>query len=109
MRRFIPRNTDLEKLPTPRLRQSFDAYNNTPRKCLDFRTPAEAFFQLLHFKCESISWLSTGRHKLRRDPVDLRHVVRAQGPTDRLDVLLDLFDAGGAGDHAGDLRARGQP
>jgi transposase, IS30 family len=55
MRRFIPRKTDLEKLPTRRLRQSFAAYNNTPRKCLDFMTPAEAFFQLLHFKCESIS------------------------------------------------------
>jgi transposase, IS30 family len=29
------------------------AYNNTPRKCLDFRTPAEVFLQLLHFECES--------------------------------------------------------
>ena len=29
------------------------AYNATPRKCLDLRTPAEAFSQLLHFKRES--------------------------------------------------------
>jgi len=62
LRRFIPRKTDLEKLPTKRFRQSIAAYNNTPRKCLDFRTPAEAFSsQLLHFECESTSWLSPGR------------------------------------------------
>ncbi|MET4445959.1 hypothetical protein ABIB75_004247, partial [Bradyrhizobium sp. GM2.2] len=67
LRRFIPRKTDLEKLPTRRFPQSIAAYNNTPRKCLDFRTPAEAFSsQLLHFECESTSWLSPGR--LRREP-----------------------------------------
>ena len=37
---------------------------------------------------------------LFRYPVDLRQFFRAQLPVDRLDVLLDLFDAGGAGDHA---------
>ena len=64
LRRFIPRKTDLEKLPTRRFRQSIAAYNNTPRKCLDFRTPAEAFSsQLLHFECESTSWPSPGRHR----------------------------------------------
>jgi IS30 family transposase len=37
------------------------AYNNTPRKCLGFQTPAEAFSQqVLHFKCESTSRLSPG-------------------------------------------------
>jgi transposase, IS30 family len=61
LRRFIPRKTDLAKLPTRRFRQSIAAYNNTPRKCLDFRTPAEAFSQALHFECESTSWLSPGR------------------------------------------------
>jgi hypothetical protein len=35
-----------------------------------------------------------------RNPVDLHDVLRAQRPVDRLDVLLDLFDAGGAGDDA---------
>ncbi|MES6406051.1 IS30 family transposase, partial [Cutibacterium acnes] len=61
MRRFIPRNTDLEKLPTRRLRKSIAAYNNTPRKCLDFKTPTEVFAaQVLHFECESTSWLSPG-------------------------------------------------
>ncbi|WGR74205.1 MULTISPECIES: IS30 family transposase [unclassified Bradyrhizobium] len=63
MRRFIPRKTDLAKLPTRRLRQSIAAYNNTPRKCLDFRTPAEAFSQLLHFECESTSRPSPGRYR----------------------------------------------
>ena len=62
MRRFIPRNTDLEKLPTRRLRKSIAAYNNTPRKCLDFKTPTEVFAaQVLHFECESTSRPSPGR------------------------------------------------
>jgi IS30 family transposase len=53
MRRFIPRKTDLATLSTKRFRALVSAYNNTPRKCLDFSTPAEAFSKLLHFKCES--------------------------------------------------------
>ncbi|MGH7274084.1 MAG: IS30 family transposase, partial [Nitrospiria bacterium] len=36
------------------------SYNHTPRKCLDYKTPAEVFLEkLLHFKCEStfpLSW-----------------------------------------------------
>ena len=61
MRRFIPRKTDLDKLPTRRLRRIIAAYNNTPRKCLDFRTPAEAFSEVLHFECESTSRPAPGR------------------------------------------------
>jgi IS30 family transposase len=61
MRRFIPRKTDLATVPTRRFHQMLAAYNNTPRKCLDFRTPAEVFSQVLHFECESTSWLSPGR------------------------------------------------
>lgn len=35
--------------------------NNTPRKCLDYKTSAEVFCQqLLHFKCESTSRLLPG-------------------------------------------------
>jgi len=63
MRRFIPRKTDLAALPSRRFRRLVAAYNNTPRKCLDFRTPAEAFSQLLHFECESTSRLSPGRRR----------------------------------------------
>ena len=34
-------------------------YNNTPRKCLDYQTPAEVFWNdVLHFKCESTCPLS---------------------------------------------------
>src|SRR5205085_465488 len=61
MRRFIPRKTDLATLSTSRFRQLVAAYNNTPRKCLDFRTPAESFAQVLHFECESTSRPSPGR------------------------------------------------
>jgi transposase, IS30 family len=59
MRRFIPRKTDLATLPQPRFLALLAAYNNTPRKCLDFQTPAELFLaQLLHFECESTFRLS---------------------------------------------------
>jgi IS30 family transposase len=62
MRRFLPRKTDLATLPNSRFRAFIAAYNNTPRKCLDFRTPAETFSQVLHFECESTSPRSRGRH-----------------------------------------------
>ena len=58
MRRFLPRKTDLATLSASRFRQLVSAYNNTPRKCLDFKTPAEVFSQLLHFDCESTFPLS---------------------------------------------------
>ena len=61
MRRFIPRKTDLAALSNSRFRTLVAAYNNTPRKCLDFRTPAESFAQVLHFECESTSLRSQGR------------------------------------------------
>ena len=61
MRRFMPRKTDLATLSSSRFRNLVAAYNNTPRKCLDFRTPAEAFAQVLHFECESTSPRSRGR------------------------------------------------
>jgi IS30 family transposase len=61
MRRFIPRKTDLATLPNKRFNALVSAYNNTPRKCLDFRTPAEAFSEVLHFECESTSPPARGR------------------------------------------------
>lgn len=61
MRRTIPRKTDLAKLSTKRFNQLINAYNNTPRKCLDYQTPAEVLLsQLLHFKCESTPRLLPG-------------------------------------------------
>lgn len=61
LRRFLPRKTDLATLSNKQFKAAVSAYNNTPRKCLDFRTPAEAFYEVLHFECESTSPLSRGR------------------------------------------------
>lgn len=59
MRRGLPRKTDLTALTEDRFNQLIQAYNNTPRKCLDFHTPAEVFWKdMLHFKCESTFPLS---------------------------------------------------
>jgi IS30 family transposase len=61
MRRFLPRKTDLATLDAQSLFALIAAYNATPRKCLDWRTPAEAFsHQLLHFERESTSPPSRG-------------------------------------------------
>ena len=60
MRRLLPRKTDLATLDDDRFLSFLAAYNNTPRKCLDWLTPTEAFSKhLLHFKRES-----TPRRKL---------------------------------------------
>ncbi len=56
LRRFLPRKTNLDTLSPADIQACATIYNHTPRKCLDFHTPAEAFqSQLLHFKCESTS------------------------------------------------------
>jgi transposase, IS30 family len=61
LRRFLPRKTDLAQLDQQTFLTLIAAYNNTPRKCLDWQTPAEAFSShLLHFKRESTSRLSPG-------------------------------------------------
>lgn len=53
MRRNLPRKTDLVTLTDKRFVEIVQAYNNTPRKCLDYQTPAELFWkEVLHFKCE---------------------------------------------------------
>jgi IS30 family transposase len=53
LRRNLPRKTNLDAVATDALDKLVSRYNNTPRKCLGFQTPAEAFLQPLHFKCES--------------------------------------------------------
>ena len=53
MRRGLPRKTDLATLSDQRLLSLVRSYNHTPRKCLDYKTPAEVFMrELLHLKCE---------------------------------------------------------
>ena len=54
LRRGLPRKTDLAMVSTERFTELVQLYNNTPRQCLDYRTPAEVFWNhVLHFKCES--------------------------------------------------------
>ena len=51
LRRFLPRNTNITTIEDDVLNACIAAYNNTPRKCLGFQTPAEVLLtQLLHFK-----------------------------------------------------------
>lgn len=53
LRRPLPRKTKLADLPEAVFTAALQLYNNTPRKCLGYRTPAEVFQnQVLHFKCE---------------------------------------------------------
>ena len=61
LRRYLPRATNLDRITATQLDTLAKAYNHTPRKCLDFQTPAEALStHLLHFKCESTSRPSPG-------------------------------------------------
>lgn len=46
LRRVLPRKTNLDALSQRQLRAYVDRLNNTPRKCLDFLTPAEAFSKI---------------------------------------------------------------
>ena len=47
LRRALPRTTDLSALSLDDLQAIAARYNNTPRKCLGFKTPAEVFSSLL--------------------------------------------------------------
>jgi IS30 family transposase len=59
MRRMLPRKTDLATIDDSAFLTIIASYNDTPRKCLDWITPAEAFSaQLLHFKRDSTFRLS---------------------------------------------------
>ena len=51
--RFLPRKMNLAEVPEERFTEVALAYNNTPRKCLGYRSSAEIFkTRVLHFKCE---------------------------------------------------------
>jgi IS30 family transposase len=58
LRRGLPRKTDLATLSPAQIRDLARLYNHTPRKCLDFQTPAEVFLEALHFECDSTSPLA---------------------------------------------------
>ena len=46
MRRPLPRKADLATIDQADLDRLAESYNNTPRKCLGFKTPAEAFKEM---------------------------------------------------------------
>jgi len=46
LRRLLPRKTDLNFITAADLQRRVQRLNDTPRKCLDFQTPAEAFSKL---------------------------------------------------------------
>ena len=46
LRRSLPRKTDLKSITAAALSRLVQRLNDTPRKCLDFKTPAEAFSKL---------------------------------------------------------------
>lgn len=61
LRRYLPRKTNLDTIDARTLAACIAAYNNTPRKCLGFKTPAEVLSaKVLHFKCESTPSLRSG-------------------------------------------------
>jgi IS30 family transposase len=45
LRRRLPRRIDLDALPQTDLVNVLDHYNDTPRKCLGFKTPHEVFWE----------------------------------------------------------------
>ena len=56
IRRYIPLGTDPDSFTNEDLQHLANHLNNTPRKCLAFKTPAELFLshlKPLHFECES--------------------------------------------------------
>jgi len=55
IRRWLPRKTDLTSLSEHQINAVAQAYNHTPRQCLDFHTPAEVFSRVLHFEREPTS------------------------------------------------------
>lgn len=50
IRRFLPRNTDLTKISNDNLVAIANRLNNTPRKCLGYKTPREVFETRLQIK-----------------------------------------------------------
>lgn len=54
LRRYLPSNTNIEALPDTELHALCVRMNNTPRKCLNYRTPQEAFSEYLQQETENL-------------------------------------------------------
>ena len=50
IRRFLPKKTDLTKMTESQIKEIEFALNSRPRKCLGFKTPLEAYHQLMNEK-----------------------------------------------------------
>ena len=61
LRRYFPRKTDMRQVTPEQIKQAVIHYNHIPRKCLGYKTPAEVFSSVLHFKCEPTSPPAQGR------------------------------------------------
>jgi transposase, IS30 family len=46
IRQYFPKKTDFSKVPLSETKIAVDRLNHRPRKCLDFKTPFEVFFDL---------------------------------------------------------------
>jgi IS30 family transposase len=46
VRQYFPKKTDFSKVPLSETKIAVDRLNHRPRKCLDFKTPFEVFFDL---------------------------------------------------------------
>ena len=46
VRRFLPKKTDLQKIPSTEISQIENLINNRPKKCLNYQTPKEVFKSL---------------------------------------------------------------
>ena len=75
LRRPLPRKTRLVDFSEAAFTQIIQLYNNTPRKCLGYRTPAETLDdQVLHLECElTPKWatveLATSRQVFRQGEI----------------------------------------
>ena len=100
LRRPLPRSTNLAALSEEAFTAALQLYNNTPWKCLGYRTPAEVFHdQVLHFKCESTFPLS----RERRGTGDGGRPAAAAP----LDSCLRRNDEGGTGGTGGTGKGTG--
>jgi transposase, IS30 family len=67
LRRYLPRNSNLDTINPQDILWLQYKMNNTPRKCLGFRTPLDVLsLQPLHFKCEYTLSLFYYQHNFYR-------------------------------------------
>ena len=82
LRRPLPRKTRLADLSEAAFTQIIQLYNNTPRKCLGYRTPAETLDdQVLHLECELTESRAGGAVRGRLRPPSYRRAPSSFPPS----------------------------